>query len=269
MPVQIEGCRLDLCWRESGSRGLNKEIELVCKSDGSAIELRRAAMGNSLSASLVGQFHDALDRIEGQTGSALVIQGAGRHLCTGFDLSDAESLSDGDLLLRFVRIEQLLARLWRMPVPVIVVGKGQVMGAGADLFAACTVRLAVAGSSYAFPGAGFGLVLGTRRLARRVGQDVAARLAMSGAAITAEDAVRFGLASALIAEDGIEEAVAAARVHAARVDDVTRRALLVQVKDERDALDADLAALVRSAARPGLRERILVYRSKVIGKKPA
>ena len=39
----------------------------------------------------------------------LVLRGAGRHFCTGLDLSDLATLSDGDLLLRLVRIETLLA----------------------------------------------------------------------------------------------------------------------------------------------------------------
>ena len=70
------------------------------------------------------------------------------------------------------------------------------MGAGADLFAACTHRLVMPGTSFAFPGArGFGLVLGTRRLAHRVGAAQAQDWVVNGSAISTEAALRSGLAT--------------------------------------------------------------------------
>src|SRR5210317_1376758 len=63
-----------------------------------------------------------------------VIRGQGRHFCAGFDLSDLESLSDGDLLWRFLRIETMLQLVYHAPFATVALAHGQVVGAGADLF---------------------------------------------------------------------------------------------------------------------------------------
>jgi hypothetical protein len=53
---------------------------------------------------------------------------AGRHFCTGFDLSGLEDLSEGELLLRFVRVETLLDTVWRAPVRTSSSATGETTG---------------------------------------------------------------------------------------------------------------------------------------------
>ena len=110
----------------------------------------------------------------------LVIAGAGKNFCTGLNLTDLDTDSDGDLLLRLVRIETLLDAVWRAPCVTMGIGRGRAMGAGADLFTACDRRVAIEGSSYTFPGAAFGVALGTRRLMERIGADLARDMVRSG-----------------------------------------------------------------------------------------
>ena len=50
----------------------------------------------------------AIERAPAEDAGLIVIGGEGRHFCTGFDLTGIDRASDGDLLLRFVRIERLL-----------------------------------------------------------------------------------------------------------------------------------------------------------------
>lgn len=108
------------------------------------------------------------------------------------------------------------------------------------------------------PGLKFGLQLGTRRLAARIGGDAARALLGASKTFGAEEAVRLGFLHGTAAPETwpglIERAAveaqqlspsAAARLHAATVSD-TRA--------------ADLADLVRSAIEPGLKERIREYR---------
>lgn len=222
------------------------------------VTLNRPEHGNACSADLVRCLGDTLTRAADSGAHAFVLQGAGRHFCTGFDLAGLEQETDDTLLARFVRIELLLQQLARAPFLTIALAQGRSIGAGADLFAACRVRLALADSSFAFPGArGFGLVLGTRRLACRVGTDVALEWVESGRSVTAEEASACGLVSAVVHGPERVEQLIAARDHGDHwLGNALRRAAEPSSRTD-DAADLDL--LLRSAARPGLRERIAAH----------
>ncbi|MFM9999313.1 MAG: enoyl-CoA hydratase/isomerase family protein [Burkholderiaceae bacterium] len=215
------------------------------------LALNRPEIGNALGADLVEALIGAASAaIADEAVHTLVLRGAGKHFCTGLDLSDLHSASDGELLLRLVRIETLLALLWHAPLRTVALAQGRAWGAGADLFAVCEHRVAAADTTLRFPGAQFGIVLGTRRLMERVGADAARAAVIGGAEIAAHQALALGLASAI----GEAFSLAAPRVSrsaAAAIRDATRN----------DHRDADLAALVRSASAPGLKARIQSYRS--------
>lgn len=240
---------------------MNSILRLDHRDGAYFLTLNRPESGNCLSAALVESVHDALDRVEGEGARALVIQGEGRNFCTGFDLGDISETTDSALLLRFIRIEQLLARIWSAEFATIAVARGRSFGAGADLFASCSTRIAIDGSTFCFPGSAFGLVLGTRRLAERVGTTNAQRYVTSGGLISAEEAAAVGLASHIASEIDADIIIASAVADGRRLDSETfvsiRRAL-----GAAEGLDQDLAALVRSAARPGLQQRIIAYRSR-------
>jgi enoyl-CoA hydratase/carnithine racemase len=226
------------------------------------LTLNRPAVGNACSAELVQALDAALEAAENERAPALVLRGAGRHFCTGFDLSGLEHENDDTLLARFVRIELVLQRLARLPCPTLAVAHGRTVGAGADLFAACQVRLAQPGTTFAFKGArGFGLVLGTRRLAAHVGPGTALDWVESGRELTAEQALAHGLATTL---GTTEQATALAHELPATGEPWLARALRQAVAPQAEAQDAqDLALLARSAARPGLHQRMLAYRAQV------
>jgi len=78
-----------------------------------------------------------------------------------------------------------------------------------------------------------------------------------GQGLDAQGALGCGLATSLLAQDGWEAEVAAVAAEVAGVDRATALALAGAARAE--TRDADLAALVRSAAVPGLRERIAAY----------
>jgi enoyl-CoA hydratase len=257
----------------------------------SVFEFDRPERGNALSAELVEALHAALVRaVADPSVHTLVLRGQGRHFCTGFDLSTLHTETDATLLARFVQIELLLDALWRAPLRTVALGHGRIMGAGADLFAACDLRLLAPGASLRFPGAGFGIVLGTRRLARRVGESRALRWVSEATTISESEALATGLANgsfdAAAASPPASAVSAAAPVApASGVDadpaslattlvhrlaplsvDRSTYAALRGALDDRGA-DADLAALVRSAAQPGLRARIVAYRDRQLAKR--
>jgi enoyl-CoA hydratase/carnithine racemase len=194
----------------------------------------------------------------------LLIEGSGTNFCTGFDLSNLDEEDDDSLLARFVRLELLLQQLYRAPFITVAVASGKALGAGADLFAACSQRWVLEDASFAFPGARFGLVLGTGRLALRVGAAQAEAWVAAGKRIDAAAALASGLASMHLDGAPLEAALALSG-DAGRLDGDTLAAIRMAA-DSRDAADdaLDLARLVRSAARPGLVERIRAYRAAAV-----
>lgn len=231
---------------------------VTAQADGPAwtLTLDHPERGNALGDALVEGLHAGLDAALAGGARLVILRGSGRNFCTGLDMGDLETASEGDLALRIIRIELLLQRVAGLPVTTACVAQGRVFGAGADLFAACDHRVALPGSSFAFPGPAFGLVLGTARLAALVGDGPARRLLLAGAPMAAEEALRLGLATA--AEEG---ALDAARAAATRLDAETVAALHGRTRRADDA--GDLAALARSVARPGLKARIAAYRATV------
>ncbi len=242
---------------------------VVIEETTAVVSLAQPARGNALSAELVETLINAVDRcIANEEIDTLVFTAEGRNFCTGFDLGDHAQASetsdesmppdtaftDGPLLWRFVRVEHLLSLIWHAPLRTVAVAQGRAWGAGADLFAACDVRLADATTQWKFPGAGFGLVLGTRRLGTLVGADLALDWVSHGRSIETGQAASSGFATSII------ENAADWRAHVPRL--AVRRPVHAQLKaaTRADMRDADLAALVRSAAHPGLADRIQRYR---------
>ena len=219
------------------------------------LTLQRPERGNALGPELVeGLIHTVEAAIADPAVHTLVLRGDGRHFCTGLDLTDLATLSDGDLLLRLVRIETLLALLWHAPIRTVALAHGRTWGAGADLFAVCEQRLVHPDTTLRFPGVQFGIVLGTRRLAERIGVDAARALVLEGGELDAPQALALGLATQL--------GDMAAELAAPLPDAATARA--IRSATRADCRDADLAALVRSAARPGLQSRITAYRARLL-----
>ena len=130
-------------------------------------------------------------------------------------------------------------------------------GAGVDLVAACARRVASPEASFRMPGLRFGLVLGSRLFAQRVGGERARQVLEISQTFNATDAQAWGFLTAVAPQERwdamIDEAAAAV---AQLPPESAARLYAVTTPDTRDA---DLAELVRSAARPGLKQRISEY----------
>ena len=140
------------------------------------LTLNRPEKANALSIELIEALIATVRASFTDGTRLLVITGEGRNLCSGFDMSDLESASEGDLLRRAVRIEMLLQEVYHAPIATLAFAHGRNFGAGADLFAVCGTRIASPEASFRMPGLRFGLQLGTRRLAQRIGGEAARML---------------------------------------------------------------------------------------------
>jgi len=221
------------------------------------VVIDRGAKANALSAPMVEALILAVEEAHAARVPVLAFEGRGRNLSAGFDFGDYEAQSEGDLVLRFVRIEALLQSIARSPCLTLAFAHGRNFGAGVDLFAACRWRVAAPDATFRMPGLGFGLLLGTRRFASIVGRDAAREVLERLATFDAARAKEMGFVRRIAPREDWA-AILAEAVATARDLPEESRAALHRALDPATH-DADLADLVRSAAAPGLKARIARY----------
>jgi enoyl-CoA hydratase/carnithine racemase len=235
-------------------------LQVAFAADCITFTLNRPHRHNALDTVLVEALHEALDDIDHGNIRMLVLQGAGPSFCSGFDLSNLAAETDGSLLLRFVRIEQLLQRIFRAPFQTVALAHGRTFGAGADLFCACEHRFAAPDTTLRFPGTSFGLALGSGRLAARLGIDAALSLLRATDSVDADRAKVLGLAGEIVPTEQRATRLERLKAETSWIEPETLSLVLERALPASD--QDDLANLVRSAARPGLKRRIMHYAAR-------
>ena len=233
--------------------------EVVAERSGTTLTLTldRPGKMNALSGAMVDTLLAQL-REAGIDGTRLVVfRGKGKNFSAGFDFTGFEEQSEGDLLLRFTRVEQLLQAVYHAPFDTLVLAHGKNVGAGVDLVGVCAHRVASAEATFRMPGLRFGLVLGSRRFARQVGAERAQPILQEAKTFGAEEALRIGFLTAVSTQDQWEGAIAGAVAASNALPAATAARLFEVIRT--DTRDADLAELVRSAAAPGIKDRIAAY----------
>jgi enoyl-CoA hydratase/carnithine racemase len=236
--------------------------ELVRKHEGhvTRLTLNRPQKANALSTALVEALIDAVDYAGTDGTRLLILDGAGPHFCAGFDFTHYEDASEGDLALRFIRIEVLLQALFHAPYETMALAHGRTFGAGADLVASCGIRVATSDAAFRMPGLRFGVVLGTRRFAARVGSDRARDILSASRVFDSEEALEAGFLTRVAAQSEWDGIVGSARVQGERLSPAASAALHRHTVPDTRA--EDMAALARSVTAPGLKERIRGFREE-------
>lgn len=234
--------------------------ELIRKHEGhvTRLTLNRPQKANALSASLVEALLNAVEYAYTDGTRLVILDGAGAHFCAGFDFSDYQASSEGDLALRFIRIETLLQQLCHAPFETLVFAHGRNFGAGADLVCCCGIRVAAPGATFRMPGLRFGVVLGTRRLAHRVGADNARAALGASRTFDADEALRMGFITHIAGQPEWPALAASTRADCDLLTPGAAAALRRQIIV--DSRAEDMAALAASVSAPGLKERIRLFR---------
>lgn len=187
----------------------------------------------------------------------LVIRGEGRVFSAGFDLSNLDQQSDGDLVLRFIRIETMLQALNNAPMMTMVLVHGRCFGAAADMVCACDKRVAEPGTTFRFPGLNFDVVLGTKRLAHLVGGDNARDILETSMVFDIDEAKNYGIVQRVAQQNEWPELISENTVTANQLSPNAQFGMLRGTRAT--SSDEDLASLVRSVSQPGLGNRIKTY----------
>ena len=224
------------------------------------LTLNRPDKRNALSADLIEALLAAVHDAKQAQVPLLVLQGAGANFSAGFDFTGFDEQSEGDLLLRFVRIETLLQEIAYGPFATLALAHGNNFGAGVDLFAACRHRWCAPQSKFRMPGLKFGLALGTRRLAGLVGEGNAYSLLETTATFNDAHALGIGFIQGTRAQDEWPVLIDETAKSTLSLPTESRKFLRDLTRDTAHR-GGDMAALVASASAPGLKERIRVYRA--------
>lgn len=235
--------------------------ELLVSRDGAVttLTLNRPAKANALNASLVEALHEAVNQAAAYAPQLIVLRGEGRNFCAGFDFNGFEDAPVAELAWRFIRIEQLLQWFYHAPCATVAVGQGGCFGAGADLLLACDERIGAPETRLRMPGWKFGLALGTRRLAARIGASRARRLLAAAAVVDANEALRLDLLTEIAEAAALPDLVVRATSAAQSLASEARARLHgLTLTDSRAA---DMAALVESLTAGDLKARIRAFRA--------
>jgi len=220
-----------------------------------SITLNRPERMNALTFEVYDELRRTFRALDTEPGvRAIVISGAGKAFCTGGDVHDIIgalfSLDDAGLL-EFTRMTcDLVLAIRRCRRPVIAALNGTTAGAGAVIAAACDIRLATTSARIAFLFTKVGLSgadMGSAwLLPRLVGRGRATELLMTGAFITADEALRIGLYNRIV-PDG--QLLAAARDLAAELANGPSLALGTTKHAIDDEASMDLATALDTEAR--------------------
>ncbi|MGP0091681.1 MAG: enoyl-CoA hydratase [Xanthobacteraceae bacterium] len=200
---------------------LREDCDGVC-----ILTLNRPQARNALSEALLEALRRELaDLAADSTQRAIVIAANGPAFSAGHDLKEltVHRIDPDRGRAYFAQIMQacseVMQQIVRLPQPVIAAVQGVATAAGCQLVASCDLAVAAAAATFATPGVDIGLFCSTPMVAlsRNVSRKHAMAMLLTGEAITAEDAVRFGLVNRMVATGTeLDEALKLARQIAAK-----------------------------------------------------
>ena len=225
------------------------------------ITFNRPKKLNAFNDELIDETLDILEKASNLGVRLVSFLGEGKGFSGGFDLTNIENMTDADLLLRFVKIEKMLQSVYDAQYATVAFVHGACYGAAADLVAACQWRVGTPDSLFRMPGPRFGLVLGTGRLRKLVGEDRVRKLILRDIPFDAYEAIEMGFLTEISGRDewSNKKNDIASRVSAVRP--LTYNQLLARQRS--DESDSDMAELVRSATNGSIKKRIISYLKEI------
>ncbi|MFC9983551.1 enoyl-CoA hydratase/isomerase family protein [Microbacterium keratanolyticum] len=188
---------------------------LIEESDDRVVAtLNRPERRNAIDQETIDALHALCADLE-TTPRTLILTGADGVFASGADIAQlrerrAEDARRGINAMAFIRVHDL-------PMPVIAALDGYALGGGAELAYAADIRIGTPALRIGNPEPGLGIIAAagaTWRLPEIVGDARASELLLTGRALTADEALAWGLISAIHPADGL---LGAAHVIADRI----------------------------------------------------
>ena len=240
------------------------------------LELHRPERLNALSTVLLQELNAACRWLDEQRDiKVVIVRGAGRAFCGGFDLgdfADRDRVPPDETAELGRRATDALSDVRQITVGAL---HGHCVGGGVLLAAACDLRIASSGTRFRIPEVDLGIPLGwggIPRLVRELGPALTKELVLTCRPFGAEEASAWRFVNQVVADDDLDEAVEqlagelaakpayALRVTKEQVDAVaeemggtrrnaTDRQLIVGARDDPESRAAALAYLEARSTR--------------------
>ncbi len=219
------------------------------------LTLHRPERLNAISARMMDEIEAVLDAAAEDDGiGAVVVCGAGRAFCSGYDLKDDAAIPAADAAAWRARLERdldFLLRFWNHPKPTVAAVHGYCLAGGLELAMSCDITFAEEGCLFGEPELKFGSVIVNMMMPWLVGPKLTKELLLSGDdTLSAERAERIGLVNRVVAKGThVEEALAlAGRIASLDADAVVRTKAAInrgfEIMGLHEALRAGLDAAV-------------------------
>lgn len=183
---------------------------LLLQFDGriATITFNRAEKRNAISYALIEELLRALGEVEKSAAQALIITGSGKAFCAGMDLDELKSLT-GRTPEQNLKDSQTMALLFRsiyeFPKPTIAAVNGAAVAGGCGIATLCDFTIASSESKFGYTEVKIGFLpaIVSTFLVKQVGEKVARDLLLTGRIIDADEALRMGLVTRVVAPDNL------------------------------------------------------------------
>jgi enoyl-CoA hydratase/carnithine racemase len=183
------------------------------------VTLNRPAARNAMNTRMMEELRSCFAGfyVDPDAAACLILTGAGSAFCAGADLKERKGMPDEAWRRQHAVLEQMIRALMDCPVPVIAAVNGAAMGGGMELALACDFVYAARSARFALTEVTLGIMpgaAGTQNLPRAVGVRRAKEIVLTGAPLSADEALAWGLANKVCPDDRL---LAEARAVALRI----------------------------------------------------
>lgn len=181
------------------------------------LRLERPERRNALDTQALAELLEHLAAARGDAAVRVLVFSSSDQMALSAGADVKEELDAEGRVRRMELFAELYDAIVGFPKPTIAVCHGDVVGGGAEIAAACDMRVGGSNLRMRFPGAALGIPVGPARLVTLCGLATAKYLLLSARTVGADEALRLGLvnrvAPAAAAEQAALELAAAVAAH--------------------------------------------------------
>lgn len=161
------------------------------------IQLNRPKALNALNSTIMSELCDTLEAFDADSAiGAIVITGNARAFAAGADIKQMVNATPAEMIdMPFIGYWD---RVTAIAKPIIAAVSGYALGGGCELAMACDIITASESAQFGLPEINLGIIPGaggTQRMTKALGKSLAMEVCLAGRFISAEEALRYGLAN--------------------------------------------------------------------------